>query len=455
MPRDPHANTARLLEWWREADPRPPGFLPSYSAREQARREAHLDRYLVAVEAELRAAPRTRPEQAAAEERLTAAFRVFAHEALDFEDRHLDLLLTGGFTGTGRELARAARLFDPSMSAGDIFQASRNAWTANGLQILLGVPARLTPAIFGYSMLYPCTDNYLDQPAVSKADKHAFNRRFGARLAGDNLAPAGRHEEQVWALVGLIESQYSRDEFPEVFASLSAIHRAQERSLQLHRAARQAEARPTLPVDPQPHVGHASACQGSPPGAGDVIEIGFEKGGTSVVADAWLAAGALAPSEADFAFAWGVALQLGDDLQDVAADARDGIRTVFSEAAVREPLDAVTNRAFDFGARVLAGLDGIGTAAPPAIKELIRTSFFMLLTGAVGEARHLYSAAYVRELARRSPFTFEFLESRRRRFTRKRGILERLAGAFSADEPIDAGTREARGASLPCYTFQF
>jgi hypothetical protein len=410
---------ARLLEWWRQADPAPPAFLPSYPAREQARREGHLDRYLEAVEAELRDALRSQPAQAAAEERLTAAFRLFAREALDFEDRHLDLLLDGGFTETGREFIRAARLFDPSISAGDVFQASRNAWTTNGLQILLGLPARLTPAIFGYSMLYPCTDNYLDHPGVSKADKHAFNRRFGARLAGGRLTPAGRHEEQAWALVSLIEGQYHRAEHPEVFASLCAIQRAQERSLELHRAA------------------------GA--GAGDMLEITFEKGGASVLADAWLAAGTLTPIAAEFAFAWGVALQLGDDLQDVAADTRDGIRTAFSEAAGREPLDAATNRSFHFGARVLADLDGIGAAAPPAIKELIRTSFFMLLTGAVGEGRQFYSAAYVRELERRSPFTFEFLQSRRRRFTRSRGILERLAGALSAcDAPPEPSRSYAR-----------
>ena len=184
MPRERHAAMTRLLESWRRADPAPPTFLPSYAAREQARREARLDRYLEAVEAEMRAAPGSRLDQAAVEERLTAAFRVFAREALDFEDRHLDLLLEGGFIETGREFARAARLFDPSIGADDIFQASRNAWTANGLQIMLGLPARLTPAIFGYSMLYPCTDNYLDHPGVSKADKHAFNRRFGARPGG-------------------------------------------------------------------------------------------------------------------------------------------------------------------------------------------------------------------------------------------------------------------------------
>src|ERR1017187_1443893 len=102
MPRERHAVMTRLLEWWRQADPAPPAFLPSYPAREQARREPHLDRYLEPVEAELRVAPGRRPKQAAAE-RLTAAFRLFAREALDFEDRHLDLLLAGGFRVPGQE----------------------------------------------------------------------------------------------------------------------------------------------------------------------------------------------------------------------------------------------------------------------------------------------------------------------------------------------------------------
>ncbi len=422
MLRDESAIRARLLEWWRDADPAPPSFLPSYHPREQARREAHMDRYLDAIETELRSVPRSGADQDSAEERLTAAFRVFAREALDFEECQIDLLLSGGFTNTGRDMARAARRFDPSMTAADIFQASRNAWTTNGLQILLGVPVRLTPAIFGYSMLYPCTDNYLDDPSVKSTHKSAFNRRFGALLAGERLAPTGRHEEQAWTLVSLIESQYPRAEYPEVFASLCAIQRAQERSLELHHAVSENE----------------------------VLEISFEKGGASVAADAWLAAGKLEQEEADFAYAWGVALQLGDDLQDVAADAHDGIRTLFSQPAGRVALDAVTNRTFQFGARVLADLDRAGAGAPAAIKELIRTSFTMLLTGAIGGARQFYSTTYVREMERRSPFTFEFLRSRRRRFLSKRGILERLAGAFSARE-----AEQTAPATLPCYTFQF
>ena len=183
---------ARLLEWWRQADPAPPAFLRSYPAREQARREAHLDRYLEAVEAELRAAPRSRPWQAAAEERLTAAFCRFAREALDFEDRHLDLLLAGGFTETGREFARAARLFDPSMGASDVFQASRNVWTTNGLQVLLGLPARLTPAIFAYSCSTPVPTTPSITQAFQQADKLRIQPALGRAWREGRLRPPGR-----------------------------------------------------------------------------------------------------------------------------------------------------------------------------------------------------------------------------------------------------------------------
>ncbi len=34
------------------------------------------------------------------------------------------------------------------------------------LQLLLGIPVRVTPAIFAYSMLYPYGDNCLDDPAI-------------------------------------------------------------------------------------------------------------------------------------------------------------------------------------------------------------------------------------------------------------------------------------------------
>jgi hypothetical protein len=171
-----------------------------------------------------------------AESAVLQAFAVFARAALDLDEVHLNLLVEG-FPHLARGLAEQARRFDPALSATDIFQASRNVWTAAGLQVLLGHRLELTPAIFGYSLLYPYTDNLLDDPNASADCKSAFNRRFRARLEGESLQPANHREGKVWALVDRIEGQYNRVRFPDVYRSLLAIQHAQEHSVGLRREA--------------------------------------------------------------------------------------------------------------------------------------------------------------------------------------------------------------------------
>ena len=56
-------------------------------------------------------------------------------------------LLTGTFLRAGTDLAGWARGFDPELSVPDTIQACRNAWTACGLQALLGQPMQLTPSL--------------------------------------------------------------------------------------------------------------------------------------------------------------------------------------------------------------------------------------------------------------------------------------------------------------------
>ena len=99
-----------------------------------------------------------------------AAFARFSATALDLEAESVHLL-TNGFLPVGTRLARWARQFDPTLGMADIIQACRNAWTACGLQPLLGIPMGLTPSILGYSLLYPYSDNYLDREDISARRK--------------------------------------------------------------------------------------------------------------------------------------------------------------------------------------------------------------------------------------------------------------------------------------------
>ena len=238
-----------------------------------------------------------------AESAILQAFAVFARAALDLDDAHLKLLVQG-FPYLAKSLAEQARRFDPALSATDIFQASRNVWTAAGLQVLLGQRLELTPSIFAYSMLYPYTDNLLDDPRTSAEAKSAFNQRFRARLQGESPQPADHRECKVWALVehdrkpvrpcpasgGLSEPAGDPERAggkrrPAVRSRAAARRSDPWRSLQK-------EARPCSPTD----IWRRAA---DPPAGGLRVRLG-------------------------------VLLQLADDLQDVAEDWRQAPPTLFS-----------------------------------------------------------------------------------------------------------------------------
>ncbi len=362
-----------------------------YSIAEQQRREELLDDWVERLEETARSTPRSRMDSEQTLARITATVVQLSTCALDFEHAEIERLLRDGFSQVGSDLARSARELDREVSMTDILQACRNAWTACGLQLLLGVPMRLTPAIFGYSMLYPYSDNYLDGPTVSSEAKLRFSMRFRRRLTGEYLTPMSEREAIMWQLVRLIESEYPRSAYPQVHDSLLAIHHAQQQSIaQMQR------------------VGRSDL---------DVLTVSVTKGGTSVLADAYLAAGNLTDAEARFAFNWGVVLQLSDDLQDVRQDGRRGSLTLFSQAAKREPLDQLTNRLLDFTRTVMAGIAQLPNGSETLQRLLTRSSRTLVIRSAAS-APELYSVAYLGEMENYSPFRFGFLRNREQRFFR-------------------------------------
>ena len=386
---------------WQRCDGRGVRLGRRYTAPEQARREKGAEEFLKVVESKVAQSK----GRVTVDAGLLQAFGVFARSAVDLSEAQVKTLVEGAFPRLLRALATEARAFDPAISPADVFQASRNVWTASGLQTLLGRPPELTPAIFGYSLLYPYTDNLLDDPATRQVTKHAFNRRLRERLLGDTVHPANDREQKVWGLVERIESQYKRTRHPRVYRSLLAIHKAQEESVHLRRDAR-------LP-------------------AAEVLRMVFEKGGTSVLADGYLAKGRLTADEELFAFGWGVLLQLGDDLQDVAEDLAGGAATLFSESAGREPLDELTNRVFQFSGHVFAGLRAFERPGLGPLKQLIRRSAVILLTTAAGGAGRFYTSRYVHNLEQHSPLRFGFLREHRERFFGSGGLVRRFVGALT------------------------
>ena len=415
-PNHPAIDPTELLEEalgiWRGCPASPPPLERRFNQSQQEEGERHLSHFLGGLRAELRSIPRTRAERQGVHQRITAVFAGFARSGLGLDEDQLRILLHGGLSSIGTEMVRQARRFDTDVSLTDVLQASRNAWTACGLQMLFGRQMHLTPSIFAYSMLYPYSDNYLDDPAIGGGEKRGFSARFGQRLAGAVVVPSNARESAIWRLVELIEGEYPRPEYPQVFKSLGLIQMAQEQSLLLMR--------------------------NSAADAVDVARLSFAKGGTSVLADAYLAAGTPDPAQARFAFHWGVLLQLADDLQDVEEDRQAGVRTVFTQDAERSTLDECTSRTLYFAKWVMGLLGELPVVDGGTLAGLIRRSSLSLIVRSAGEAAPLYSPAYLNAIEGQSPFRFSFLNSSHRKFQERSGMIVQLFEAFLAgdsDEP--------------------
>ncbi len=375
-----------------------------FTADEQVQREHAYDDALTAVEQEVETtSPDSPTECAGTERRVLNAFARFSASALHLEPEAIRVL-EEDFIPVGFELSVWARQFDPTLSMAAIIQACRNAWTACGMQPLFGLPVKLTRSILGYSLLYPYSDNYLDQENLSADAKLRFSGRFLDMLRGETVAPANDREAAITALIQLIETEYPRTEYPDVFESLIAIHRAQEKSIR--------QITPWQSFRAQ-----------------DVLRLSCEKGGTSVLADACLVRPALSTGEARFAFEWGVLLQLGDDLQDLRDDLDRGSVTLFSlAAAAGKPMDALAVQLLQFGEEVGARMNKLpnGTAS---LKDLLTMSWRSLIIGAVAASGEFFSEEFLAQAERASPFRFPFLRARRERIDGRSGLY---AGIFEA-----------------------
>jgi len=387
------------------------GAGPRFTPHEQQKKEDAYDEALQKVEQEAKRARRGGEQRAEAQRRVVGVFPRFATVALGLEDDAVRML-TDGFIPLGTKFSQWARRFDPALPMADVVQACRNAWTVCGIQPLVGDRMEMTPAIIGYSLLYPYSDNYLDDDRIASKRKLEFSARFRDRLCGLPVSPRDRHEDAVWAMVRLIEWQYPRVQFPRVYECLLAIHQAQEDSLaQSKRSGSLSEA--------------------------SVLRLSCAKGGTSVLADACLCHGTLTDDEARFAFNWGVLLQLGDDLQDVEQDLKHGSATLFTQAAqARTSLDDLVRQLLAFSTAVADQLDAL-PHGESAMKRLLRMSWRSLILMAVARSERYFTRGFLAEVEIQSPFRFGFLRARNRRLSGRSGLYRVLFESFLESAEVD------------------
>ncbi|HPI34840.1 MAG TPA: class 1 isoprenoid biosynthesis enzyme [Prolixibacteraceae bacterium] len=373
-------------EIWNNSSDRLPAFTNTYSDAEKREREALFSTYTDRFR-ELRKEGNAGSIDT---EKFFRGLRSVMKQIYDYTDESLELITNRAMIDASRDFYREARAFDSSLSREEIYQAMRNAWIMNGLQLLLGLPVRLTPSILAYSLLYPYSDNLLDGRAVPVTEKVVFSRRFESCLRGKGKMGNNPREQAIEALVEMICQEYPRDRFLEVHQSLLAIHRAQTHSLRL------------------------CGC-GNPPSTGEILRIGFDKGGSSVLADGYLVAGHLSPEISRFFYGYGIWLQLSDDIQDLEEDLADGTLTLFSAPENRTSLPELTNRTFHFGRAVMEDIKCCKDGVSKEFGKVILKSIELMLLQAAGLSSRFFPPDYRHRLEEFSPLGFDYLLEARKK----------------------------------------
>jgi len=375
---------------WNVSAPDFPFAAPAIALSDKRRRETMLDQYIDATKALGEREPHRRSLTKEEEASFIADTRTFLRDGLDFND---------------------------------VFQACRNMWVMAVLQTVLGMPVRLTPSIFAYSLLYPYTDNLIDDPRISSADKALFSSNFRRRLAGELPQPGSHAERKIFTLVEMIEGEFQRTDYPGVYDSLLAIHEAQTRSAQLI------------------HSGDSLS-------DAEIFEISIAKGGASVLADGCLVAGSLTHDQERFLFGYGAYLQLLDDIQDAREDRAAGLHTIFSRGD--EVLEAKVNRTYWFGEGVIRDLPLFGRHHLGVFASLMQKSKDLLIIGAVAQHPELYSPEYLSAMEEHSPFRCSYIRRHGEQFVPYNSMLLSAVEAltFDDDAPEEARHRHTEHAPV-------
>lgn len=288
-----------------------------------------------------------------------------------FDESFLGYFIAQGYLDVAEEFISRARLEDSGLNKDELFQALRNVWIMNSLQLMWDLPLELTDPIYAYSMLYPYTDNILDDPTTSYQEKEQFNYRLSQSLAGRKTRCKTARECRIFQLVSQIHQTYPLKTVPQVTESIQLIQKAQIQSLK----------------QTGDRILSKEEC----------LSVSFFKGGTSVLADAFLIKSDLDYEQMLFAYQYGAFLQLLDDLQDKEADEEIACQTLFSSISKQELADPeiISLIVYIYTVNEASADDSETTRL---MKNVIRQCTIMMIMETVGRHPQVVSRDFYKQL---------------------------------------------------------
>ena len=271
------------------------------------------------------------------------------------------------------------RGFDADLNAGQIWQAMRNYFIYAMIVEMQGERQNAANPILAYSLLYPYTDNYIDDKTTTKEEKERYNRMIARKLKGEPVLVQSALEEKTCRLLDMIGDAYEGEAKKKVIGTLLQLLEAQNYSIRQQKAG--------ISED-------------------EILGISIWKGSTSVLADYLFATQDWREKEEGFYLRFGFLLQLVDDLQDMEEDKKEGSHTMMIKAAEQKRLEGQVNRLLWFI------WDTVRAFEPrnPGLKGFVlKNCVEITLLSAAMNAQH-FLKEYIKALEPYLPLSVEFIK---------------------------------------------
>ena len=271
------------------------------------------------------------------------------------------------------------RGFDADLNAGQIWQAMRNYFIYAMIVEMQGERQNAADPILAYSLLYPYTDNYIDDKTTKKEEKERYNRMIARKLKGEPVLAQSPLEEKTCRLLDMIGDAYEGEAKKKVIGTLLQLLEAQNYSIRQQKAG--------ISED-------------------EILGISIWKGSTSVLADYLFATQDWREKEEGFYLRFGFLLQLVDDLQDMEEDKKEGSRTLMIKAAEQKRLEGQVNRLLWFI------WDTVRAFEPrnPGLKGFVLKNCVEITLLSVAMSAQHFLKEYIKALEPYLPLSVEFIK---------------------------------------------
>jgi hypothetical protein len=293
----------------------------------------------------------------------------------------MDRRMLGAFQDELKDFLRHVRAFAPELPIDGIGQAIRNYIVYMMFARIHQVKQDFSTACFGYSMLYPFTDNYIDSRNYSDKDKAEYNHIIRDKIIGREVQPRSPHQHKTCELLGMVESEYPRELDSTVFKLLLMMLEAQEESL------RQQSPEDALTLSER-------------------LDISLYKGGISVLIDRFFVNKEITEADLTFYLSFGFFLQLADDLQDIKEDRENGHQTILTLDTTYAREERIVNKMLHFVQKITDSYPSDNDV----FKNFVLSNCRQLINSSIIASREYFSKEYLETMEGFFPVSYQFLE---------------------------------------------